>query len=358
MWFAGLILSLSAATVGLTVKQWINEYCNGLSGTSRDTARLRQYRLNGLIKWRVGAIVRALPLLLLLSLALFLAGLLILLWTLHPAVAGVATVLVALLFIFTVSTTILPSIGMYECPYLSPQSIALYDILTGALALFFRFAAWLTLHIVIPILSTLVRAWEEDFKSMKAEIRAHAGIKIETRKAMQQLDVHRGHTRLDADIIRTAYTTTMSAEALDAAVPCLADLPPRDVVRCLEGCYNFNERNWQAEFGRWRPRPARDLWAHAVYNWTVVDRERERGLALGHPEWLRFFASAGVSKGSSGARTEWLLSVLVRANVESGEAGLPESWPALSDILQEAYHARVPLGPSVVPCELTSSTFL
>ena len=49
LWFSSLILSLSAASVGILVKQWLKEYVSGLSGTSREAARLRQYRLNNLI---------------------------------------------------------------------------------------------------------------------------------------------------------------------------------------------------------------------------------------------------------------------------------------------------------------------
>ncbi|EIW56971.1 uncharacterized protein TRAVEDRAFT_83487, partial [Trametes versicolor FP-101664 SS1] len=62
LWFSSLILSLSSASIGILVKQWLNEYCSGISpSTSRETARLRQYRLNQLIKWRVGDIVMAIP---------------------------------------------------------------------------------------------------------------------------------------------------------------------------------------------------------------------------------------------------------------------------------------------------------
>ena len=57
LWFASLIFSLSAASVGIMAKQWLNEYSSGLSGTSRQIARLRQLRLNSLQRWRVQEIV-------------------------------------------------------------------------------------------------------------------------------------------------------------------------------------------------------------------------------------------------------------------------------------------------------------
>ncbi|KAI0365883.1 hypothetical protein BV20DRAFT_953293, partial [Pilatotrama ljubarskyi] len=69
LWFSSLVLSLSSASVGIMVKQWLNAYKSGLSSekTSRETretresARVRQYRLNNLIRWRVEAIVLAVP---------------------------------------------------------------------------------------------------------------------------------------------------------------------------------------------------------------------------------------------------------------------------------------------------------
>ncbi|KAI0758823.1 hypothetical protein C8Q74DRAFT_1164852, partial [Fomes fomentarius] len=61
LWFSSLILSLSSALIGIMVKQWLNEYNSGLSGTSRQIARLRQARLANLDKWKVAAIVAILP---------------------------------------------------------------------------------------------------------------------------------------------------------------------------------------------------------------------------------------------------------------------------------------------------------
>ncbi|EIW52754.1 uncharacterized protein TRAVEDRAFT_75837, partial [Trametes versicolor FP-101664 SS1] len=62
LWFSGLIISLTSALLGILVKQWLNEFVSlGLSGNSREAARLRQYRLNNLVKWRVGDIVILIP---------------------------------------------------------------------------------------------------------------------------------------------------------------------------------------------------------------------------------------------------------------------------------------------------------
>ncbi|KAI0667080.1 hypothetical protein C8Q78DRAFT_982991, partial [Trametes maxima] len=120
LWFSSLVLSLSSASVGIMIKQWLNEYNSGVSGTSREVARLRQRRLNNMLEWRVADVVVAIPILLQLSLALFLAGLLILLWSLESTVAATTTFFITSLALFTVGTTILPLIKD-TCAYLSPQ---------------------------------------------------------------------------------------------------------------------------------------------------------------------------------------------------------------------------------------------
>ncbi|KAL1942619.1 hypothetical protein VTO73DRAFT_4859 [Trametes versicolor] len=80
LWFSGLILSLASASVGIMTKQWLNEYSSGVSGTSRHIARVRLHRLNNMRRWHVEDVINTIPVLLQLALALYLAGLLILLW--------------------------------------------------------------------------------------------------------------------------------------------------------------------------------------------------------------------------------------------------------------------------------------
>ncbi|KAJ8495321.1 hypothetical protein ONZ51_g1757 [Trametes cubensis] len=126
-WFSSLILSLSSASVGILVKQWLNEFQSGLSGDSEHVAKLRQYRLNNLEHCRVGSVVNAIPVLLQGALALFCAGLLILLWHLHRAVAAVTSLLVLAIAVFIIGTTITPLVTA-RCAYLSPQSLVLYTI--------------------------------------------------------------------------------------------------------------------------------------------------------------------------------------------------------------------------------------
>ena len=73
LWFSSLVCSLASASIALIVKQCLNGLTVGLSGTSRESARLRQYRLNGLLRWHVNTIVFFPSILLQVALVLFLA---------------------------------------------------------------------------------------------------------------------------------------------------------------------------------------------------------------------------------------------------------------------------------------------
>ncbi|KAI0716819.1 hypothetical protein C8Q76DRAFT_673163, partial [Earliella scabrosa] len=121
LWFASLVFSLASASVALIVKQWLRHATLGLSGTSREVARRRQYHLSGLLKWHVGTIVATLPILLQIALFLFLIGLVVLLWGLHDTVATVTSSLVGILFAFWILVTVMPVVR-WDCCYRSPQA--------------------------------------------------------------------------------------------------------------------------------------------------------------------------------------------------------------------------------------------
>ena len=130
LWFSSLVCTLSASSIAVLVKQWLHQYTQSLSGNSPEVARLRQYRYDSLLKWQVPEIIAALPMLLQLALALFLAGLLILLWTLHPSVAVSSSILIGGLILFISTTTFLP-IFYADCCYQSPQALSVFLLVQG-----------------------------------------------------------------------------------------------------------------------------------------------------------------------------------------------------------------------------------
>ena len=91
LWFASLVFSLIAASLSMLVKQWLREYLAGRHGTDEEYIRIRQYRYEGLLKWRVFDIVALLPLLLHIALILFFIGLGDFLLTFNTSVGGVVS---------------------------------------------------------------------------------------------------------------------------------------------------------------------------------------------------------------------------------------------------------------------------
>ncbi|OCH94847.1 hypothetical protein OBBRIDRAFT_49980 [Obba rivulosa] len=123
LWFSSLVLSLSSAAIGIIVRQWLGHFISPTSSNAQRSAQIHCLRYDrGLVSWHVPEILSLLPILLLASLVLFLIGLVILLWTLNGIVAGITTGLVAVLFLFLVSSTVLPTIRL-DCPYKSPQAL-------------------------------------------------------------------------------------------------------------------------------------------------------------------------------------------------------------------------------------------
>ncbi|PBK95500.1 hypothetical protein ARMGADRAFT_926110, partial [Armillaria gallica] len=77
LWFTSLSLSLATALFAVLTKQWIHQYMSVPSGTPRDRCRVRQFRYMGLQQWRVAFIIGLLPVLMSVSLAVFLVGLIL-----------------------------------------------------------------------------------------------------------------------------------------------------------------------------------------------------------------------------------------------------------------------------------------
>ncbi|KAI0659017.1 hypothetical protein C8Q70DRAFT_143219 [Cubamyces menziesii] len=123
-WFSSLIISLSTALLGILAKQWVNNLLVGLSPIPSQQTRHRQYRIDGLHKWKLPALLSFLPLLLHVSLLLFFAGLVDFVWAANSGVAAVAAVLVIVTFLFYLGTNILAYIYP-DCPFKTSVTIAI-----------------------------------------------------------------------------------------------------------------------------------------------------------------------------------------------------------------------------------------
>ena len=261
LWFSSLVCSLLSASLGLLVKQWLREYLAGSSNISRESIRIRQYRYDGMRRWRVPEIILCLPILLQAALLLFFIGLLDLLWTLHPIVAGVVTTIVAVSMLFAITTSLLPPLYP-DCPYKSPQSwliCAFTQWLKGsAAALAARYHAHLHQPQVGGVLTDRERAHgaatPDPFATMLdlPAIIAHSRVGAVLRGWLHRLSLARTYSSwkererlameagravaaLDDATLAGADATFMDDAFLHAVVrPCMRDIAPRAALRCVD----------------------------------------------------------------------------------------------------------------------------
>ncbi|KIK69274.1 hypothetical protein GYMLUDRAFT_117529, partial [Collybiopsis luxurians FD-317 M1] len=141
-WFLSLTISLATVLLGILCKQWLREYQKDALVSHQLALELRQMRYESLQRWGVPGILSALPLLLQLALVLFFAGMLDLLWSLHPVVAGFVSAVVGLSMSIVVITSVLPACHIlaiqrrrsasclpFPCAYKSPQSWLFHRLL-------------------------------------------------------------------------------------------------------------------------------------------------------------------------------------------------------------------------------------
>ncbi|KAI5887944.1 uncharacterized protein SCHCODRAFT_02639307 [Schizophyllum commune H4-8] len=140
LWFTTLGLSLSTVLIAVLVKQWLQEYAKTPPGPPRDRALIRHMRYKALIRWRIPFIIGLVPMLLHVSLALFLAGLIVFLSGMSPVITCVVTALTGTTYIFYIATHILGSVYR-ECAYRTPISLAARELSQRSWR---AFVAWLT----------------------------------------------------------------------------------------------------------------------------------------------------------------------------------------------------------------------
>ena len=255
LWFASLICSLSAASVGIMVKQWLNEFNSGLSGKSRQIARLRQLRLNSLERWRVKEIVAILPVLLQVASALFFAGLLVLLWQLNRTVAITATSLIGALIVFSLSTIIVPSFANH-CAYLSPPSRTLHEITRQLRRYIHAVRYQLSSQMVrkycqthLPLSTSetdLFRRTHPRMYGVWKYIHPENSAPPSTLKweGKELALLTNCSSELDGDSVATAYTTGMDTNYLHHASICITELTLATARKCFWAIRSANIAHW------------------------------------------------------------------------------------------------------------------
>ncbi|KAI1782980.1 hypothetical protein LXA43DRAFT_1136078 [Ganoderma leucocontextum] len=255
LWFSSLVCSLAAASIALMVKQWLDQLRVGLSGTSRDSARLRRYRLNGILKWQVGSIIVVLPILLQLALLLFLAGLVILLWTLHSTVATVTSTLVGALVLFSFTVTVLPAF-QWDCAYQSPQALFVHELFRFQWN-YVRVSFFSLLNTVFPVwrlpvprppVDALPTALQRLLMKMRAALVWVTGDAplYPTWRGREQLAISSPEAARDLDrhVAVMAYTTTFAVRYVKHADILFPDLGQKQVPRYFDTIRAALRRHW------------------------------------------------------------------------------------------------------------------
>ncbi|KAL5640380.1 hypothetical protein ACGC1H_007591 [Rhizoctonia solani] len=115
-WFISLCMSITVALIAGLVKQWCNMLRWDRTAPPCNQARIRQARLNKLIRWRTELVISALPILMDAALGLFLLGLLVFLRDLSYGIYLAALVVTLCTMAFYLGTTIAPCFVSF-CPY-------------------------------------------------------------------------------------------------------------------------------------------------------------------------------------------------------------------------------------------------
>lgn len=179
-WFLSLTLSLSAALLGILCKQWVREYERNAGHSHHIALAVRHIKHEGLEAWGVGGIVAAVPLILQLGLALFLIGILELLWRLHASVAAWVTAVCWLTGMIYVATTFLP---LLQCVYLSawfhrhvrnhglwPPDLLRGSFLTAPQCPYKSPQAWLVMRLFLSFVETFLSTISSDVLRVKEAI--------------------------------------------------------------------------------------------------------------------------------------------------------------------------------------------
>jgi len=127
LWFISLTLSLLTAFLGVLAKQWLYQSMEVISGDPRSRALIRQAQYAGLHDWKLPEFIGILPIILHISLALFFAGLVILLRSILQNLAIFVAAIVGIVYMAYIVSNILPIIYPH-CPYRTALTPKLFKL--------------------------------------------------------------------------------------------------------------------------------------------------------------------------------------------------------------------------------------
>jgi hypothetical protein len=175
LFFASLSTSLVAALASVVALQWVADYDAAITrgGSSpEDRAKRRQFRHAGVVWWKMGEIIAALPLLLYCSVILFFGGLALWMWEVHNVV-GLVVIVGAILAALFYGTSTFLAVVFVSAPFRTPLGRWIYS----STRLFFSSVYHLTGALRIP----LIPAWLEKRNLSSAMSRRREDLEVEER---------------------------------------------------------------------------------------------------------------------------------------------------------------------------------
>ncbi|TDL22527.1 hypothetical protein BD410DRAFT_206686 [Rickenella mellea] len=140
LWFLSLALGLLCALSATMVQQWARNYLQLVERrpAPNKRARIRAYLYEGIERFRMTAVVEAIPTLLHVSLFLFIIGLVIFLFPINLHIALIMLIILTAVGILYATVTFLP-IRHKNCPYQTPLSPTCWKIAQRFNLLWYRF---------------------------------------------------------------------------------------------------------------------------------------------------------------------------------------------------------------------------
>jgi Family of unknown function (DUF6535) len=158
--FASLGASLVAALSSVVALQWVADYDAVITrgrSSPEDRAKRRQFRHAGVVGWKMGEIIAALPILMYSSATLFWAGAIQWMWTLHHTVGYVVAGGTAIAVLFYASTTILAAVYV-SVPFRTPLSRGLYWVMNPSASTIRQLISRISLNIIFRPITVPLRA--------------------------------------------------------------------------------------------------------------------------------------------------------------------------------------------------------
>ncbi|KAH9033188.1 hypothetical protein EDB83DRAFT_2296495 [Lactarius deliciosus] len=121
VWFLSLVLSLTCALIATLLQQWARRYLQLIqrNHAPHDRAHIREYFYRGALKFHIFGLVETLPLLLLVSVFLFFAGLIAFALHANHTVAWFTVATVGFCSLSYIALTLMP-LKYHDCPYHTP----------------------------------------------------------------------------------------------------------------------------------------------------------------------------------------------------------------------------------------------